>query len=300
MSKAYVTLEGQEVLQLGKIVSATIVKDRYTPYSQLRGRVIIDGKVELGAVKRVGFYIGGKRVHYGLADLLSVRVCGGQSVLNIVSRGITILLGQNQPEPGIWSQVSLTEIMGKYSPTSEIAFEADTQKVNYVNINEGSTLWEAIGVYGTKAYGARAYIGEGDKVCVSASEKLVLFEGRVIDYGSQLDTRLMLSKVHMKNVEGNYGYSYENDEIKPFGIVREKYYNLDRQWLNDVSVGLKDRIGFSNREHNVSWLTHVGYLGEDIDDLISAVGYDVDGKRVCRVEVNLDNRGIRTKIFVEN
>ncbi len=300
--EAFIRLEksGGGYADCGRIISAVFSKDLYSPYSQLRGSVMLESRIGFSDIRRVAFYVGGKRVHYGLPDLLRTRVCGGRVIMNVVSRGITLLLGQNEPEPGIWSQVSLTEIMDRYSPLSEIGFESGTKTVNYVNINERSTLWEALGVYGVKAYGHRAYIGGDSLVRVTFEDAVAALGGKVIiDYGNQLDTSLMLSKLYMKNVNGEYGYSYEDDRVQPFGIVREKYYNLDRQWLNDVTAGLKDRVDFADREYLTNYLTYVGYGGEDVGDIISAVGYGCNGGRICRLEITADNAGVRTKVSAE-
>lgn len=114
------------------------------------------------------------------------------------------MLGQNEPEPGVWSKVSLTNIMKSYSPSSEITYESGTKTVNYVNIKEKSTLWEAIGVYAVKAYGRRAYIRGDRQVNVSLSILSVnIGTQRIIEYGKQLDTRTMLSKIYMKTWTGS-------------------------------------------------------------------------------------------------
>lgn len=302
MADRYIRFEhtGGETTDIRSIITVRLVKDRYTPYSELTASLMPEENVTLSDIRRVAFYIGSKRLHYGPADYVRTRVRGGRTVLELISRGVTLMLGQNEPEPGVWAKVSLTEIMKSYSPSSEITYESGTAAVNYVNINEKSTLWEAIGVYAVKAYGRRAYIKGDSQVAVSLSSSSVdISRCTMIEYGSQLDTRLMLSKIYMKNVDGDYGYSYSSSGIVPFGIVREKYYGLDRQWLSNVNTGLKDRIDHAEREHFVEHITYEGYCGEDITDRIMCSGTSVHRKRVSRIEITLDNKGLRTKLLCE-
>ena len=302
MAKIYIRFEliGSGNLDYRNIVSARLVKDRYTPYSELRASAVLNNSINLNNIRRVALYIGSRRMHYGPADYIRTRVRGGKTVLELISRGITLMLGQNEPEPGVWSKVSLTDIMKSYSPSSEITYESGTDTVNYVNIKEKSTLWEAIGVYAVKAYGRRAYIRGDRQVSVSLSILSVnIGTQRIIEYGKQLDTRSMLSKIYMKNVDGEYGYSYSSGKTIPHGITREKYYGLDKQWLNNVVVGLKDRIEFAEREYLVEHITYEGYCGEDITDKIICNGYGVNGKRVSRIEITVNSKGMQTKLLCE-
>ena len=189
MAKIYIRFEliGSGNLDYRNIVSARLVKDRYTPYSELRASVVLNNSINLNNIRRVALYIDSRRMHYGPADYIRTRVRGGKTVLELISRGITLMLGQNEPEPGVWSKVSLTDIMKSYSPSSEITYESGTDTVNYVNIKEKSTLWEAIGVYAVKAYGRRAYIRGDRQVNVSLSILSVnIGTQRIIEYGKQL------------------------------------------------------------------------------------------------------------------
>ena len=315
MAKIYIRFEliGSGNLDYRNIVSARLVKDRYTPYSELKASVVLNNSINLTLdeqfdkdckVIKLKYeypgYTGSRRMHYGPADYIRTRVRGGKTVLELISRGITLMLGQNEPEPGVWSKVSLTDIMKSYSPSSEITYESGTDTVNYVNIKEKSTLWEAIGVYAVKAYGRRAYIRGDRQVSVSLSILSVnIGTQRIIEYGKQLDTRSMLSKIYMKNVDGEYGYSYSSGKTIPHGITREKYYGLDKQWLNNVVVGLKDRIEFAEREYLVEHITYEGYCGEDITDKIICNGYGVNGKRVSRMEITVNSKGMQTKLLCE-
>ena len=193
MAKIYIRFEliGSGNLDYRNIVSARLVKDRYTPYSELRASVVLNNSINLNNIRRVALYIGSRRMHYGPADYIRTRVRGGKTVLELISRGITLMLGQNEPEPGVWSKVSLTDIMKSYSPSSEITYESGTDTVNYVNIKEKSTLWEAIGVYAVKAYGRRAYIIGDRQVNVSLSILSVnIGTQRIIEYGKQLSSKL--------------------------------------------------------------------------------------------------------------
>ena len=115
MAKIYIRFEiiGSGNLDYRNIVSARLVKDRYTPYSELRASVVLNNSINLNNIRRVALYIGSKRMHYGPADYIRTRVRGGKTVLELISRGITLMLGQNEPEPGVWSKVSLTDLSAR-------------------------------------------------------------------------------------------------------------------------------------------------------------------------------------------
>lgn len=93
--------------------------------------------------------------------------------------------------------------------------------------------------------------------------------------------------------------SYSSGKTIPHGITREKYYGLDKQWLNNVDAGLKDRIEFAEREYLVEHITYEGYCGEDITDKIICKGYGVNGKRVSRMEITVNSKGMQTKLLCE-
>ena len=147
----------------------------------------------------------------------------------------------------------------------------------------------------------RASVVLNNSINLNNIRRVALYIGtqRIIEYGKQLDTRSMLSKIYMKNVDGEYGYSYSSGKTIPHGITREKYYGLDKQWLNNVVVGLKDRIEFAEREYLVEHITYEGYCGEDITDKIICNGYGVNGKRVSRMEITVNSKGMQTKLLCE-
>ena len=66
MAKIYIRFEliGSGNLDYRNIVSARLVKDRYTPYSELRASVVLNNSINLNNIRRVALYIGSRRMHY--------------------------------------------------------------------------------------------------------------------------------------------------------------------------------------------------------------------------------------------
>ena len=60
MAKIYIRFEliGSGNLDYRNIVSARLVKDRYTPYSELRASVVLNNSINLNNIRRVALYIG--------------------------------------------------------------------------------------------------------------------------------------------------------------------------------------------------------------------------------------------------
>lgn len=46
-------------------------------------------------------------------------------------------------------------------------------------------------------------------------------------------------------------------------------------------------------------ITYEGYCGEDITDKIICKGYGVNGKRVSRMEITVNSKGMQTKLLCE-
>ncbi len=284
------------------IVNAVFSKAYYAPCTYLSAKAyILGGEVLYPTdVKRVEFYIGGRKLHYGLPDSISIKRQSGTFLVTVESRGITVTLCQSEPEPGIWSQADLDDCLSRSGCSSEITCESGTIKTNYVNIAEKSTSWEAICAYSLKAYSAYPYIRSNSLVMVSKNTAHKEVKNPIIiSTGRSFNTKNILSALYMQDLSGDYTTTASDNLAGSLGIVREKYLPLDQQWLHDEEQGLKMRLAYSRRACRTFHMTYVDYHGEDLTDnvLISGAGQLSTQISVSEIRIEVSPIGIMTTLY---
>ncbi|MBQ6633895.1 MAG: hypothetical protein IJH80_06905 [Ruminococcus sp.] len=296
-----ITLTDNTRKSVSNIISAVIEKDKYIPFSKLTLRAIVTDSMRtaIADAKRIVFYIGGSLVHSGMIDKAQVIAGSTRDELVLVSRGLGVTLCQCEPEPGIWSNVTLKEVVQRSRTTTEITYETGTDSVNYVYIPEKQGGWEAICAYGLKAYGKYPYVRSPAKVCVTPSTTLkVLSSKKIIRHGNTLDTTRMLTKLHMLDTGGQYTYEAEDSTALQYGFRREKFYPLDQQWLQDENLGLSMRLKIAGRAAKGYEICYAGFSGEDLTDRVSFAGIGSLNRqmRVGAIRIEISDRGIFTTL----
>ena len=276
-------------------------KDRYTPYTKAEGKFRWPyDETDFSSAKMIRFYINGNLVHEGLPDRISVSENSSGRFLRFSSRGFTLLLGQNEPCPGINSDVSLQDLITKNISDDRIEYENPTDKINYIYVKEKSTVWDAVCAYGIKSKGIYPYIKGTNTVNISLSENTADYSGiRLLEKGSQLDTTLLISEIFMADLNGDYTCHEKNSTAETMHIQRTKYYPLDRQWLYSPETGLKSKLQFSQRKMNVLTAVYQGFCNEDLTDRITNLFDEINGRRICSVKVTGSSKGIFTHLKAE-
>ena len=296
-----ITLTDSTIKTVSNIISAVIEKDKYIPYSKLTLRAIVSESMRssLTKAKRIAFYISGSLVHRGIVDKAQVLSGSTRAELVLVSRGLGVTLCQCEPEPGIWSNVTLKEVVQRSRTTTEITYETGTDSVNYVYIPEKEGGWEAVCAYGLKAYGRYPYVRSPAKVCVTPSTVTKTLSGkRIIRHGNVFDTTRMLTKLHMLDTGGQYTYEAEDSTALQYGFRREKYYPLDQQWLQDENLGLSMKLKIAGRAAKGYEICYAGFSGEDLTDRVSFAGIGSLNRqiRVGAIRIEISDRGIFTTL----
>ena len=245
-------------------------KDRYAPATELGGTVIWDGQVK--DVLGVKLIAGGRTVHYGYTEYIVSRFRNGRTEVSFSSAGWSKLLAQNEPVPGMNYGVTLTSLLLANVTIPHVTCESGTQQVNYVYVREHSTVWDAVTAYSRKAYGTFPCIMGTNKVSVTSQAGMARAYGPadVIELGAEIDRRTMLSKAYMADIDDQYSYWAPNPQAAADGIVREKYYPLDMQWLGDPSEGPAIRVDISARRYAVYSAKVLGFRGEELFDTFTA------------------------------
>ncbi|MGN0594715.1 MAG: hypothetical protein ACI4I6_06115 [Hominimerdicola sp.] len=274
----------------------------YTPYSQINASFIAEESFTkpISEINKLYLYLNGEYIHYGLADELTLTRSGTGRILNVSSRGFTVMLGQNQPQPGINSNVTLESLITSNLTSSLILSESDTPTVNYINVKENSNLWDAIIAYSVKANGFYPYI-RGNTVFISLDNTKTIETGdNFIERGDGLNTSNMLSEVYMKDIDDEYSLHRVNSKAAEYNIERVKYYALDYQWLSDSDVGLGGKIDYSNRKSSFSFYSYSGYNGEKLMDMLSSSDSGLDGKRISKIVISGSRNSVITQIWCYN
>lgn len=277
------------------------VRERYTPYTVLSGHFLSTDGIE--NVKTISLYIDNTLVHVGMPDFIERKYAKSRSIVSLLSRSYSMLLGQNEPEPGIISNVDLAGLIFNNTSLPNVNCQAQTQILNYVYVKEKSTIWDAVCAYSNKAYGKYPFIYNTNTVRVTPLSNIVTHtyqSDEVLHYGEKLSTSGLYSQVYMADSNDQYSYSQTNSAALSRNIVRRKYYPLDNQWYHDPNAGLLAKLKYSNKGYIAREFRYKGHKFENLQDKasFSSNGFSINNELIAGVEVVGNSRGIFTKITV--
>ncbi|MBO5448278.1 MAG: hypothetical protein J5994_03010 [Ruminococcus sp.] len=289
--------DGSEVTFEG-CISFVFEKDMYIPYTKASGRFYlrIGESFSPADIRKIRLYIGGELRHCGLPDSVSLSERPEGKILSFTSRGFTVLLVQNEPYPKINSDVDLGSLITKNLIHPEIGYESSTPQVGYIYVKEKSTVWDAVTAYSIKAVGNYPYIRGTNTVSCTAAGGEKDYSGVLwTEREETLSSSQILSEVNMADADGQYVYSAADDMAQQLGIVRRKYFPLDRQWLYSPESGLRARLSYCARMSKGISAAYEGSVGEDIMDTAVNAGA-MSGKRINSLRIWGNYRGVFTKI----
>ncbi|MBQ5320048.1 MAG: hypothetical protein J6K17_13215 [Oscillospiraceae bacterium] len=253
------------ILETDKIIGFRCVKERYTPYSSLT--VTAETECVQSDVVKVDFSVGGKDLHSGITDSVSVVRSCGRSLLKITSRGFSSMLAQNEIEPGTLTLVSLDSLMSNNLIVPNVTWQSNSETVRYIYVKEHDSQWTAITCLGLTLYEDYPYIGKLNEVRLSpADNPLVITTDRIFEEGIIGNYSRMVSDYHMKDVNGSYTYHYSDGFSEERGIIRHKYVPYDRQYVALDHLGLQYKLNFTERGCKARFASYLGYNGEELRD----------------------------------
>lgn len=276
-------------------------RERYTPYTTLEGHLLSAERIT--EINTVYLYINNQLVHCGMADFIQQKNSKGRNLITFISRGFSLLLGQNEPVPGILSDIDLSGLVFINTSIPYVTCQGNTKKLNYVYVKEKSTIWDAICTYTYKAYQTYPYICDTNNVRVTQAEDIVTHSyssDTVTYYGAKLSTSGLFSHVFMADQDGEYNFTQVNEAAIRRNIIKKKYYPMDNQWYADPDGGLLSKLNYSNKGFISVELQYTGHKFENLMDKASFVKGDfiINSERISAVEVTGNARGIFTKITV--
>ena len=286
---------------VSKVVKLRFYKDRYLPGTELSGKVIWTGSTE--DVVGIKLTAGGRLIHDGFPEYITAARANGRQEISFKSAGWSKLLAQNEPVPGLSYNVSLTTIMTDNTAIPNVTWEDNTPTVNYIYVKEHSSVWDAVTAYTKKAFGPFPYILGTNKVMTRPVQGTLreYYSDVIKAVGETVDRRTVYSKVYMADADGRYTYQVQNMRAISDGLVREKYFPLDRQWLADPSDGARYRMDLSARRYYSPFLRVVGYSGEELfDRFLGVIGNESISGMIGGLEVVFENGRAVTTVYILN
>lgn len=277
------------------------VRERYTPYTTLQATAVYD--CDISKVNEIELYYNDKLLHRGMTDYIERKYENGRSVIKLMSRSFSMLLGQNEPIPGMIYNVTLSDLITSNTNIPYLQWQSGTKTVNYIYVKEKSTIWDAICAYSYKVYKCYPYIQDSNTVCVSVPDIGVTQDysyHSIISITDRISTTGILSNVYMSNSEGEYCYSKTNLDASSRNIVRKKYYPLDRQWYANPDEGLTFKLNYSNRGVKAFDIKYKGHKFENLMDhaIYRGNNYTIERDFISAVEVTGNKNGVFTKISI--
>ncbi len=299
--KIVATQYNKTEVTLTDCVSFRLEKERYTPYSIVSGMYAING--DIGEVMHLTVYIDDVNVHYGPIDKFEVKEDSTGRYVTFRSSGFSMGLAQNNITPGMRYSPTLENLMMSGTATPFVTWENRTETIRYIFVKEGSSRWDAIVAYGRKLNNSYPYIVFPNKVRVTWDDPaaITINEAEIIKKGSGSNYSSMVSGYYMKDIEDEYTLTYGSPVAGMRSIIREKYINLDRQWLDDPEGGLKHKTDYTSRGYRYYFLSYAGYKGEDLRSNITTaakiIGEDFGTKEVSRLVVEYSKKGFVTNLW---
>ena len=105
-----------------KVLSFSFTKDVYTPFTRLTA--VFEAYTAVPETAQLAwFYVNGNFIHQGFIDTFRITEEGGFRRGIITSRGFTAQYLQNQLEPGLYTNMSLNDLMDEYMQLPYVTHE---------------------------------------------------------------------------------------------------------------------------------------------------------------------------------
>lgn len=291
---------GAEV-HIEDILSLSYYKDVYSPYSRLTLTAVrskIDFPDDCIAVR---FCVGQNEIHCGIVDRYQKYKENNIDKIIVNSRGYTSLLTENQLPPGMYTDMSINRLFNEHISFGNITHE-DNDESSYIFVKRGTPVWDGIANLTYKLKGSYPYIRGCNTVMMSMPNRpkeLTLQDSEILKIGKEIVTNKMASNFHMENLSGEYGeYDCTVNEALERGIVRHRYFELDRRFLSSPDKAGEYRAALATQGCERKIFTYYGYHGEDLNDLLTHG--EMEQERIKAIKIIGRNKVVTTELKVYN
>lgn len=300
---AFVTLnrtDSSPGVTLRKCLSFTYTQERYSCASVFKGRFLVEG--EVGDILRVEAGMDGRTLLRGFPARAAYTKSDGRCELEIEAVSYAALLDENYIQPGMYPRVSLNSLIFELIRLEDVTCQESASTINYISVTDHTSMWDSIGILCLRQFGVLPYVAHGNVVRFSTEGGYrVIAPTRILETSFSLNTTRLVSDIHMQDAQGNYGVHQLHSEYPlERGILRHKQIAYDKAWLADTELGLRQRMGFTQRAAKAYSVTYLGYSGEGLYDRIHVEdSYPAlaPGK-IAAMTVQGDHDGVRTRVSV--
>ena len=278
-------------------LSFVFEKEIFTPYTSLTA--ILCGTELPEDVVEIKFSLEGKDIHHGFVDSYRLTKRNGMFQGVITSRGFTALLTENQLPPGMYSNMTFNKLFDEYIAFPNVEHEDNSQS-SYIYVKKGASIWDSVANLSYKISGTYPYIYERNMVRMNTPPTPKEFKQNIsmtISYGTEFNTRRMVSKFNMADITGEYGtYSAESSIAAERNIIRQRHFELDERFLNNPDLACQFRMMMAERDYKQYFFNYSGYDCHDINDVL--ISDEFGKRRINAVRIAGDKNGIRTKLVM--
>ncbi len=289
-------------MSFDECVSFTVEKERYTPYIYFKG--VFFGEHEPSDISRVEFYCDFACIHSGIASKVYTTIEGGKKTISVESYGFTALLGQNQSEPGIISNATLAKIMTRNEDFFGISYQLYTKAVNYIYIENNSTLWDAVATYAYKAYNNYPYITQTNYIRCEKLGIATLYynEFDIVKAGRGVNLTNLVSNAYTADTEGGYSFAKTNDYAMQRNLKKYKYMDHRNDFLYDLNEQSNYYIKLRDRGREYTYFTYCGFRNEEICDqaVLNCGGISLNAAEISRVIIKGSDKCVYTTVYCYN
>jgi hypothetical protein len=211
------------------------------------------------------------------------------------------MLVENQITPGLYTNQTFNSLLDSFITLPIITHQDVTQGTNYVNIEYGTTMWNALVKFCYKAFTLHPYILGTNQVAVFSRPNIysrTIAKLHTLELGYENNYSQMFSNLHMQDIyDTSNTYTLENEYATERSIVRHKHFELDRTFLNDPIVALNYRRDLSMRRNKADYCEFDGFLNLELGDLFSITGTTIKYSEVSRIIYSGDKHGVTTKVY---
>ena len=293
---------GGVISMFQRIVSLTLVKERYTPYFTLEFTTdaIYHQGFDTKDFTSVKLIYGQNELFFGRASGISLKYTAGRKLLTGRAYGYTKTVATCDAVPGLMSNCTLADIASANTYMPNVSYQQISDSASYIYVKETDTIWDAIAALSIKLYEEYPYITGMNTVNIKKQGQIrrTYNSVNITETINGNNFSNALSRINMQGTQGTYEYHCDDAEAIRRGIMRERYMPLDRQWLSSPSLGLKHKLYFARRGGVYKGFTYEGFRNEKLCDKveISAAGIEYLGE-VSKLILHADKRGVFTTLI---
>lgn len=268
----------------------------------------------MSEIGSISLFYGEKIIFSGKPDMQKTIFDSNGTVIKIEARDKAAVLLDNESLPGTLWGANLSTIflrhVGKYGFSLENAFPSSTLPV--FTIHKGSSQWESFSRFCKILHGVQPFVIDGTVYCKNISYKkpyllLSNSENSAIRYTSithLFSSYEILSKIYLRDDQGQYLSSVSNSSAEYFGIKRERYM-LPASDILELSAAGSD----ANSKIKKSMLSAESYIVEIPELIFPKISESVEirDKKINKknliiydIKQKCDSNGFSTAVLLKN